>query len=155
VSTTLIDSSSIDICFLRLCGWSLPMLELGQIEEAAMHKFKNRSTTSPDRHSALRLAVHVLLPVLLLAGCATGKVSQKYPGLMYQTVNSASYPVLYPVMQDAAREGLPPMRVTFNGADAPASDFHLDLAFTMRDKGTNDAEMVGLMMSAFTLGMYP
>jgi hypothetical protein len=120
-----------------------------------MSQFKNPSKDSVCRHSALRLTVCVLLPVLLLAGCATGKVSQKYPGLMYQTVNSASYPVLYPVMQDAARQGLPPMRVTFNAADAAASDYQLDLAFTIRDKGIHDAEMVWMVMTVFTLGMYP
>jgi len=131
------------------------MLEPGHTEEATMYKFKNPSMISPSRHSALRLAVHVLLPVLLLAGCATGRVSQKYPGLIYQTVNSASYPVLYPLMQDAAREGLPPMRVTFNGADAPASDYHLKLAFNVRDKGLHDTEAIWTVTTLLLLGMYP
>ena len=131
------------------------MLEPGQSVEAAMCKFEKSSETSVCRRSALRLTACALVPVLLLAGCASTGSSPKYAGLMYQTVNSASYPVLYPVMQDAAREGLPPMRVTFNGSDAPASDYHLDLAFTIRDKGMHDAEMIWLVSTMFTLGMYP
>jgi hypothetical protein len=120
-----------------------------------MRQFKIPSKDSACRYSALRLTVYVLLPVLLFAGCATGKVSQKYPGLMYQTVNSASYPVLYPVLQDAAREGLPPMQVTFNGADAPASDYHLDLAFNVRVKGLHDTEAIWTVTTLLLLGMYP
>ena len=111
------------------------------------------------RWRSYRLSVRAALIVsllfaILLGGCAAGRVVDRHPGLLYQTVQPGAHSLFKEVVEEAAA-GMPPMIVTFDVADKGLADFRLDLNFTIRDKGLTDTEIVWMMTTMVLLTAYP
>lgn len=99
--------------------------------------------------------IATLLSAILLGGCAAGRVVDRHPGLLYQTIQPGAHSLFKEVVEEAAAAGLPPMSVTFDVAEAGLADFRLDLNFTIRDKGLTDTEVIWTLTTMVLLTLYP
>lgn len=118
--------------------------------------FSASSTSGRSHKSSVRATLVVaLLSACLLASCATERVVDEQPGLLYQTINPGAHPAFKDVVKKSADADLAQVAVTFDAALESVADFRLDLDFTVRDKGLSVTEGIWTETTTLLLTLYP
>lgn len=110
---------------------------------------------TPEDRAAKWLLAIALLAAVLASGCASNRVARTAEPLIYQTVSDGSHPALRKALVGATPASAAALRLTVDPADAPSADYRLDLDFTVRNKGTTDAEKIWQQTTLMLLTLYP
>jgi len=101
------------------------------------------------------IALHILLSVCLIGGCATGPVVDESPRLIYQSVNPGANPVFKRAVKEADGARHSRIQLTADATKESLSDFRLDLDFKIRDQQLTDTEMIWTQTTMMLLTLYP